>query len=338
MIMESLSQMEIDKLRIRPTDSVIMEPSILKIGNVPYGTLGNFSCIHGKPKSKKTFLVTLLISSLLKKESIDNLITSNLVNSKVIHFDTEQSRHHVNVVTKRVEHLSERDDLDDRYYCYALRELSTTERMNFIISAISNTQEIGVVIIDGIADLVNAYNDEKEASTVVNTLMQLSSKYNIHIITVLHQNKGDNNAKGHLGSLLLQKAETVLSVTSNKTGSYVSPTHSRGVNIEKFCFDVNDDGLPYIKDVVSVKAEENEIRSPSELGRNKHIDILTKSFGNKEPISRTPLMRSIRQNLKDIGIEVGIVNSRKWLDFYKDNNYVYQQVKQGAYYLNTEIG
>lgn len=60
-------------------------------------------------------------------------------------------------------------------------------------------------MIDGIADLAMAINDEIEASRVVSLLMKWTKLYNIHITLVIHQNKNDEYATGHLGSAILKR-------------------------------------------------------------------------------------------------------------------------------------
>ena len=72
---------------------------------------------------------------------------------------------------------------------------------------------IGLVIIDGIRDLMYDINSPSESSELINLLMRWSSEYNLHIHTVLHLNKGDDNTRGHIGTELNNKAETVLQIT-----------------------------------------------------------------------------------------------------------------------------
>ena len=58
--------------------------------------------------------------------------------------------------------------------------------------------------------------------------MQWTSERGIHIQTVLHLNKGDDNSRGHIGTELNNKAETVLQVTKDPTDpdrSIVSPAY-----------------------------------------------------------------------------------------------------------------
>ena len=45
--------------------------------------------------------------------------------------------------------------------------------------------------------------------------MRWSSYYELHIHTVLHLNKGDDNTRGHIGTELNNKAETILQISKN---------------------------------------------------------------------------------------------------------------------------
>lgn len=61
-------------------------------------------------------------------------------------------------------------------------------------------------------------------------LMAWTSKYDLHIHCVLHLNKNDNNTRGHIGTELENKAETVLIISKNKQDANISevrPMHMR---------------------------------------------------------------------------------------------------------------
>jgi hypothetical protein len=108
-----------------------------------------------------------------------------------------------------------------------------------------------MIAIDGIADLAKAINDEEESTRVGSLLMRWSSEYDIHIVTVIHQNKGDNFATGHLGSMIIKKAEAVIGVerdADDKTMSKVTCDNMRGAaDFEDFYFYIDkDDSLPRI--------------------------------------------------------------------------------------------
>ena len=113
------------------------------------------------------------------------------------------------------------------------------ERREIIRYAIYNTPNVGLVVIDGIRDLMLDINNSTEATKLVGDLMQWTSEQNIHIQTVLHLNKGDDNARGHIGTELNNKAETVLQITKDNTlpeRSIVAPAIIRSKPFDKFAF------------------------------------------------------------------------------------------------------
>ena len=82
--------------------------------------------------------------------------------------------------------------------------------------AIYRTENVGLVVIDGIRDMVYDINSSSESTKVISLLMTWTGERNIHIHTILHQNKGDEHARGHIGTELSNKAETVLQVEKDE--------------------------------------------------------------------------------------------------------------------------
>ncbi len=77
--------------------------------------------------------------------------------------------------------------------------------------------------------------------------MRWSSGYNLHIHTVLHLNKGDDNTRGHIGTELNNKAETVLQITKSQQDGNISEVkamHIRDREFDPFAFRINDSALP----------------------------------------------------------------------------------------------
>ena len=91
--------------------------------------------------------------------------------------------------------------------------------------------------------------------------MQWTDDRQIHIHTVLHQNKNDEHARGHVGTELNNKAETVMQIEPDKDDksiSVVEAIHSRDREFEPFAFRVNDDSLPGV-----ISAPEKAARTPA---------------------------------------------------------------------------
>ncbi len=221
-------------------------------------TLGNFSCIIGKAKSRKTFLLSMVTSSILNSDSLSKF-TSELPQGKkgVLYFDTEQGEYDCYNVIKRIEQMSQVSSMKS----FMLREYSPADRCAIIEHAFKLWgNETAFCVIDGIADLATAINDEEEATRVTTMMLRLTKKYNCHISTVIHQNKNDNFATGHLGSSIMKKAEILISVTKAKDNNNISDVTcdlSRGVDFEPFCFSINAHGIPEISGMPVSKVDKS---------------------------------------------------------------------------------
>ncbi|MBC3759714.1 AAA family ATPase [Hyunsoonleella sp. SJ7] len=237
------------KSEINPFMSLPVYPTILSINGVNFGTRGDFSCIVGKPKSRKTFLLSLLESICLSENLSHGAIQSFIGDSTILHFDTEQSNHYVQKYTKRVYSLLGRQGNIPNFKVFSLREFDANTRVEIIEEALDTYRNISLVVIDGIADLVNGYNDETLSNSIVGKLMKWSKDLNIHIITVIHHTKSSEEPKGHLGSFISQKAETVLHVNTprNNSTTTVKSQNSRSIEIPTFEFIVDSNGLPRYK-------------------------------------------------------------------------------------------
>ncbi|MCQ4917141.1 mobilization protein, partial [Bacteroides nordii] len=69
--------------------------------------------------------------------------------------------------------------------------------------------------------------------------MTWSQELNIHIHTVLHLNMGDDNTRGHLGTELNNKAESIIQVTKSDLDtnySTVAPKFIRDIEFQPFTF------------------------------------------------------------------------------------------------------
>ena len=98
---------------------------------------------------------------------------------------------------------------------FCLREYSPSVRVEVIDYALRQNKGYGLVIIDGIRDLMLDINSTGESVEVINRMMEWSSRYDLHIHCVLHLNKGDNNVRGHIGTEMSNKAETVLVISKS---------------------------------------------------------------------------------------------------------------------------
>lgn len=275
---------------IRATDTYITPPQIIRIDNSTIATLGNFSASTGKAKAKKTFNVSALVAASLSNGQVLNYHASLPEGKRrILYVDTEQSRYHCHNVLERILKLAglptatDNENLD--FIC--LREYSPAIRIKVIDYALSHNEGYGLVIIDGIRDLLLDINNAAESVEVINKMMEWSSRYNIHIHCVLHLNKGDNNVRGHIGTEMNNKAETVLVISKNSNNpdiSEVKALHIREKEFKPFAFTVNELGLPDL--VTDYRAdEEYGAKTPhvkfTDLTIEQHKEALETAFDSK---------------------------------------------------------
>ena len=218
------------------------EPSVI-------GTDGNFSFIQAPPKSYKSFFVSLLVSSYLRSGNRwAKDMKSNRKGRDVYHFDTEQGKWHCLKGFRRSSDMAEEQE---GYLTYSLRTIDFNSRLKFIEHKLANAEEgtVGLVVIDGIADLVSDVNNIEESGKCVQKLMEMSTKYNCHIITVIHSNYGSDKPTGHLGSFCEKKTECQISVSRSEDNDKIVNVickRSRNASFDDFSFFINKLGYPEI--------------------------------------------------------------------------------------------
>ncbi len=114
--------------------------------------------------------------------------------------------------------------------------------------------------------------------------MALSTLAETHILCVLHTNPGSDKARGHLGSSLQRKAETVLFVHRVGETSVVEPQFCRNEPFERFAFSINEAGIPEVCPL------------PMEGGtsdRHPAVALLEDEYGGA--IERTTLIRKLTE-------------------------------------------
>ena len=221
---------------------------------IPLGTYGNFSFVQAPPKVGKSFFTSLLTSAYLNNgNKFTGKIKGHRKGRNVIHFDTEQGRFHAQKVFRRPIMMNGLET-DDKYYTYALRNMSPADRIDFIdyvLSDVLDGKNIGLICIDGIADLVADVNNLEQCSMAVQKLMSWTDEYKCHIVTVIHSNYGSDKPTGHLGSFLEKKAELQIKLEANHVNKgwvSVECKRSRNRGFEPFSFLINENGLPEFVD------------------------------------------------------------------------------------------
>lgn len=240
-------------------------------------TTANISTTIGGAKSKKTFFATILIASLLGCK--DFAINGDLQGLNVLFFDTEQAFYHVQKISNRLKTLL--SGSLNNIEIFALRPYMPEKRAAIIEYYLKqNKGNYSFVIIDGAVDLLYDFNDLKESKRLSTKFMEWSANYNCHINTILHTNKDQNYARGHLGSELMNKSETVFRITKeDDISSSVSCEMSRNAGFKEFTFTI-EKGLP-VRYIMPTNYYDN---NPDKNNLTRMDDLIDSNEGLSESV------------------------------------------------------
>lgn len=331
---------------ISVTSTYEHSPVVLMVDDTIIGTLGNFSASIGKAKSKKTFNVSAIVASALNNSTVLHYRSTFPENKrKILYIDTEQGRYHCQQVLKRILHLADLPEYKnpDNLIMLALRKFSPKLRMAIVEQAIGKIPDLGLVIIDGIRDFLYDINSSSESTDIISKFMQWTDDRQIHIHTVLHQNKNDEHARGHIGTELNNKAETIMQVEvdkEDKTVSVVEAVHIRDREFEPFAFRINEEAIPEL--VESYLPKEKKIGRPTkepfepykEIPENVHQAALDAAFANGNISNYNDYLErlKIRYGLQDVNL--GHNKAVKVATFLRNKRMVIKVGKE--YQINPE--
>ena len=332
-----------ESILIRATDKYVTPPEVIRVGSSTIGTLGNFSASTGKGKSKKTFNVCAIVASAISGRKVLNYESSFPADKKrILYFDTEQSSFHCHKVLERINCLAglpASQDCDLIEFVM-LREYGPLERRQIIELALAERPGVGLVIIDGLRDLLYDINSSNESAEVIGLLMKWSSQYNLHIHTVLHLNKGDDNVRGHIGTELNHKAETVLQISKNEMDGSMSEVHAsliRDRDFPPFAFRINPQGLPeLVEDFDPRPKAKLKIFDYENMDEDLHKKALGVAFGSTDgPFAFSPLIDRLTVGYATIGYDRSRNVHIKFLKFLLKNGIVRKEGKD--YFYNRDF-
>ena len=312
-------------------------PVAVYVGDAPSLTFGNFSAAVGSAKSKKTFNGSAIVAAALSNKKVlqyRGALTPDKEN--ILYFDTEQSRYHALKVFKRIATLSglSNEEIARRVKFCALRKYSATDRMAIIEKLIADTDNLGLVVIDGIRDLIFDINATTEANDIVTTLSMWTEERNFHLHTVIHQNKNDANARGHIGTEITNKTETILKIINVKEQGYskVEASNAREIEFDTFAFRINQNALPELVEDFNSKGSASDSKwDPfSDIPKDTHRKILFKIFedGNKQ-MKRGELSDALRlEFFSERFNNITEYRIKRLIEFYTNKRMI-EQVQNG---------
>jgi hypothetical protein len=207
----------------------------------PVLTPGNFAVVAAQAKTAKTRFVGAAVSAIIASSSEDFdgdtlgwVAKPNAEGRAVIYIDTEQAEFHAQQNLRQIMKRVNCDPLPQWVIPLKLLGLPLNDRLRILRGGVefANKEHGGIycVIIDGGADFLPSTSDEEASARFVDELHAIALRYNTGILTVIHENPGENpNAKtrGHFGSHLERKSESNLRL--EKVGGAICVHAQRGM-------------------------------------------------------------------------------------------------------------
>lgn len=339
----------IDKYKIDINEEMALPDIVLSVCDADGNnkrmvmTRQNISCITAQAKVGKSFLTKLIVSACLQKNTFQNRLHSEMPEGKdkILFIDTEQSKFHVQLGLKQIRSLvPDFENESHRIDVYQFDAVSTETRYKYVKELIYS-KKYSLVVLDGISDLTIDTNDLKLADALVTDLRIWATECDLHIINIIHSNPGDasRKMKGHLGTKLADKSETVLGISidkDNDANRIVQSLASRNRKADAFAFEITENGMPNILDDFEIRTE----TKPKKLGileiddRTK-FEILEAVYKNGTEFRFAKLGIQLQIALRTFGKEYGINAIGPLIEYCKNKKWLLQTKEQQPYTLGV---
>jgi len=227
-------------------------------------TRGEYSCIVAPAKNKKSFNKSLIVASYIgggTNEYTDHILKGNNSTGYIIDLDTEQGEYYAQRTFQRVERLV--GYRHKKYTPLESRKKTVEERIaliDWVVYESPYKDKIDLIIVDGIADLVYNTNDIESGAKLAEKMLKWTANGNLHMCLIIHKVNGADKARGHLGTAVTIKAETIIfmdSITDDngklleKNTVKIRCGYVRGMQFDDFYLTINDEGLPFTHNEVT---------------------------------------------------------------------------------------
>ena len=249
----------LETLRITADKELPPMHFLFRIFGKPCFPRGELVAVTGKAKSGKTLFNSMLMACCLSYEALQVARMPEQRNGtwecqpvQCLWYDTEQSEQSTQDILKnRVLRMAlvggggARDparapsEEAECLHVFNVRCQHYEERMRLFRTAVLKYRP-GLVVLDGVRDLLSDINDGVRAQEMVEELMKLAQEADCCMVCVLHQNKGaeDRNPRGWVGTELMNKAFEVYACEKMKPENIfmVEQTHTRKYDLGELMF------------------------------------------------------------------------------------------------------
>jgi hypothetical protein len=272
------------------------EQTVIKFKETPLLSKGGILSLCAEPGVGKSSIMEAFISSHLNQNS-DSLSVSILLNSernKILFCDTERSQWESHKAWSKLMKRAGISQNSNDHKCLVfanLKALSINERKTFVNDFANQNKDLAIIVFDGGADFMNNTNDLDESNKFNDWINTFNP--NISFMFTVHTNPSDNKPRGHFGSEICRRSQTVLLARRRGEIFEITTNFEHGKNRHgkheswnyKYCQET-DMFVSSSEEYIPIKAN------------TKYKDLADKIWGDKD-------LMSFSEILKQIGVLMG---------------------------------
>jgi archaellum biogenesis ATPase FlaH len=194
-------------------------PAVISIGESTLLTAGNVAGIIAAAGTGKSAVCEVLAVSRINP-TVDTFGLTVNTEKIVCYLDTERTtRDHWRSWARAMRRAGvAKGCIADTVTFELIGMISDVEERRKHLYSLVESERFGLLVVDGLADFVLDTNDLKECNPFLNELLALCKKHETAILTTIHSNpqKEAEKARGHLGSELMRRAESVMMIKHDR--------------------------------------------------------------------------------------------------------------------------
>ena len=222
-----------EKIEARACQDIRFAQPLLTLGDIGVIYPNTIIVIQGQKGVHKSRLTENFCAAFLNMNTNNDFIGFRVAPLKrfhVVYIDTERNLN--DQFPYAVQRIKERagfhkTDRPKNFEAVSLIEIERSERFEAITEYLKDVRqqhenENIVVVFDVVTDSIGNFNDPKESMKLLDHLNMIINSHNVTFICVIHENPnsfGDSKARGHLGTEIVNKASTVISIGYEKGAS-----------------------------------------------------------------------------------------------------------------------
>lgn len=191
----------------------------LSHNGTPFANRGELHIVTGKSGHGKTAFMSQVMATLLCGKFGNMQYEGEPPHMPVVlYIDTEMGKDDTIAIKNRVCSLAgiPFDEPCERFKVARLRDTVTAAERWQQILKLAYVIHPDVMFIDGLLDIVEDYNEQKECTPIIRELMIMATHYDMSTWCVLHENPTTEKMVGSLGSIAQRKVTEVFAVRKHK--------------------------------------------------------------------------------------------------------------------------